>query len=187
MNLRPLLLLLAAAALPAQAADTYAIDNSHTFPKFAYTHMGLSTAEGRFDKTTGTITLDAAAGRGSADVTIDATSISTGWPKFDEHLKSADFFDVAKYPTITFRAKSFPFDGKSLTEVAGELTVHGITRPVTLKVTDFVCKEHPMKKVPACGANLSTSIKRSEFGVGAFAPAVSDEVQLRIGLEAHRQ
>lgn len=178
-------LALAAAVLPLHAADTYVIDNSHTFPKFSYTHLGLSTSEGRFDRTSGSLTLDLAAKTGSVDITIDAASVSTGWAKFDEHLRSPDFFDVAKYPVITFKSSQFTFSGATLTAVTGDLTIHGVTRPATLAVSNFVCKEHPMKKTPACGAHLTTTLKRSEFGVGAYVPAVSDAVELRISVEAN--
>jgi polyisoprenoid-binding protein YceI len=172
--------------LPAMAT-TYVIDPNHTLPTFEYDHFGLAQQRGMFAKTEGTITFDPAKKKGSADITIHVDSVTTGVPKFDEHLKSADFFDAAKYPTITFKSKKFTFEGDQLVEVAGDLTMHGVKKPVTLKVNSWTCKEHPIRKVPACGANAVAVIKRSDFGMGLYAPAVSDEVTLRIGVEAHKK
>lgn len=181
-----ILLLMAGGALaaPAFAADTYNIDPTHSLQIFRYRHLGLSFARGRFDKTTGTIVLDTAKKTGSAEVTIDVASMNTGVAKLDEHLKGPDFFDAAKYPLITFKSSQFKFKGKAPVAVSGDLTVHGVTRPVTLKITSFACHEHPMMKVPACAANATATIKRSEFGIGAYVPAVSDEVELDLEVEA---
>lgn len=170
-----------------QAADTYEIDPTHTFPTFEISHLGLSTFRGRFDKTSGTITLDLAKKTGSVDVTIDANSVSTGVAKLDEHLKNADFFDTAKYPTITFKSTKFKFDGNELDEVEGLLTMHGVTKPVTLDVDDFVCKPHPMTQKPACGANLEAKIQRSQWGISTYSPNVGEEVKLKIEVEAMKK
>ncbi|MGH8460200.1 MAG: YceI family protein [Stenotrophobium sp.] len=183
-------LLFAATAMvviPAFAADTYTIDPNHSFQKFSYHHLGFSHPEGRFDKTSGSITLDMARHSGSADVSIAVNSVSTGVPALDEHLQGADFFDAAKYPTITFKSHDFKFDGDKLVAVTGDLSIHGVTRPVTLDVTNFACHPHPMTKKPACGVDASATIKRSEFGVGAYVPAVSDEVKLTLEVEAMQQ
>jgi polyisoprenoid-binding protein YceI len=180
--------LLSAATLTAQAAEsTYKLDPTHTFPTFEISHLGFSTFRGRFDKTEGSITLDPAKKTGSVDVTIDANSISTGVAKLDEHLKNEDFFDTKKYPTITFKGTKFKFDGDKLDEVTGDLTMHGVTRPVTLDVDDFVCKQHPMLGIWACGANLEAKIKRSEWGISKYSPNVGEEVELKIEVEAHQQ
>jgi polyisoprenoid-binding protein YceI len=182
---RFLLALLVAPTLAAAAApETYTIDANHTHPGFAISHFGFSTFRGRFDKTTGTITLDREHKTGSADVTIDVNSISTGVPKLDEHLKSADFFDAAKYPTITYKAKELKFDGDKLVSATGDLTMHGVTKPVTLQVKNFKCGQHPLKNVPACGADLTGALKRSEFGVSKYSPNVGEDVALEIQVEA---
>ncbi|PZN33920.1 MAG: polyisoprenoid-binding protein [Proteobacteria bacterium] len=178
--------LLACLPLTAPAAETYTVDPNHTGVTFAFQHLGLSTFFGKFSGASGAITLDREKGEGSARIEIDATGIATGVPKFDEHLRSADFFDVEKHPRITFVSKRFPYRDGKVTEVPGELTVRGVTRPVTLEVTYFNCKEHPMKKVPACGANADARIKRSEFGLDEYVPAVSDEIALEISVEALR-
>jgi polyisoprenoid-binding protein YceI len=182
-TLIPLLLL---AATPALAApETYKIDERHTFPAFEISHFGFSTYRGRFDKTSGTITIDREKKTGSAEVSIDVASVSTGVVKLDEHLKSDEFLDAAKYPTITFKGKDFKFSGDKLTSVAGDLTIHGTTKPVTLEIRSFKCGDHPMKKTPMCGADAFTKIKRSEFGVSTYSPNIGEEVTLEIEIEAH--
>jgi polyisoprenoid-binding protein YceI len=176
--------------LTAEAAETtYTIDTNHSFPSFEIKHMGFSTFRGRFDKFSGSVTLDPAAKKGSADVAIEVGSVSTGVDKLNEHLKTADFFDSATYPTITFKSSSFKFKGDQLVSVAGELTMHGVTKPVTLQVDAFACKEHPFMKVPACGADAHAVIKRSEWGIGGKFPAgiLSEEVTLHIQVEAQHK
>jgi polyisoprenoid-binding protein YceI len=177
--------LLSAAAFSASAAETYVIDSRHTFPSFEISHFGLSTFRGRFDKTEGSIVLDRAAKSVKVDVTIDVASISTGVEKLDEHLKAPDFFDAARFPSITFKSTQATFKGDVLTAVTGDLSMHGVTRPVTLKVNSFTCKEHPLKKIPACGADAEATIKRSDWGISTYAPAIGDDVRLLIEVEAH--
>ena len=169
------------------AADTYLIDGGHTFANFEYDHFGFSRPSAKFDTTTGTVTLDLAAKTGSVDVTIDAASVNSGVAKLDDHLKGPDFFDVAKFPTITYKSRALKFDGDKLAAIDGDLTVHGVTRPVTLAVTHFACKEHPMKKIQACGAGAETTVKRSDFGLAMYTPGVSDEVKIRISIEATKK
>ena len=169
------------------ASETYIIEGTHTMPRFEYSHFGYSTQVSRFDKTSGTIILDRAARTGSVDVVIDAKSVNTGYPLFNEHIQGEDFFDTAKYPTITFKSKALKFDGDKLASVDGDLTIKGVTKPVTLTVTSFHCMPHPMRKKDACGANATTRIKRSEFNAGKHAPYVSDEVTLTIPVEAVKE
>lgn len=175
-------------ALPALAApETFVIDNAHTLPRFEYSHFGYSTQVSRFDKTSGRIILDRAAKAGSLDVTIDSTSVNTGYPLFNQHIQGEDFLDTRKYPTITFKSNKFNFKGDAVASVEGNLTIKGVTRPVTLELTSFKCMPHPMAKKEACGANAVTRIKRSEFNAGKFAPNVSDEVILTIPVEAIKE
>lgn len=166
------------------AADTYAIDNNHTSATFAFEHFGLSTFHGKIPAQSGTIALDRAQKSGSVDITFDLRGIATGAPKFDQHLQSKDFFDVAQHPTATFKSDSIQFNGDTPASVKGDLTIKGVTKPVTLQITSFHCADHPMKKVPACGADATAQIKRSDFGLGAYAPNVSDELALTIEVEA---
>ena len=181
-------LILFAAAFTAMAApETYVIDSTHTFPSFSYSHMGLSTQISKFTKTSGTIVMDVAAKTGSVDVTIDMTSVETGVPVFNGHIQGDGFLDTAKFPTATFKSTKVVFDGDKPAAIEGNLTIKGVTKPVTLKVTNFVAKDHPMMKRPALGADASTVIKRTEFNAGKYAPAVGDDVTITISLEAIKQ
>ncbi len=172
------------AAAPSQAApQTYIVDSEHTFPRFSYSHHGLSRQASRFDKTTGTIVLDQAAHTASVDLTIDLTAISTASGHLDEFLQEADFFDTARYPTATFKSTNVRFSGDTPVEVDGILTIKGISQPVTLKITHFATMPHPLEKRDAIGANAIATIKRSDFGMGQI-PTISDEVELDISLEA---
>ncbi|MDB5745350.1 MAG: polyisoprenoid-binding protein [Massilia sp.] len=183
-----LFLMAAGLSLSAAAApETYAIDGSHTYPRFEYSHFGYSTQISRFDKTSGTIVLDRAAKAGSIDVTIDASSVNSGFPVFNSHLQGEDFFDTKKFPTITFKSSKLHFAGDKLSAVDGNLTIKGIAKPVRLEVTSFHCMPHPMLKKEACGANATTKIKRTEFNNGKYAPYVGDEITLSIAVEAVKQ
>lgn len=182
--------LFAAAALSAAliapafaAADTYTIDPHHTFPTFEVNHLGYSVQRGRFDKTSGTITLDLAAKTGSVDVTIETGSIDMGFDEWNKHMDEK-FFHVAQFPTMTFKSSKLKFKGDQLTEVDGDLTLMGVTKPVKLNVDLFKCAPHPMMKKDACGANATTTIKRSDFGMSAFIPFVGDEIKIAFGIEA---
>lgn len=182
--------LILAASVPLSAAaspETFVIDTTHTFPRFEYSHFGYSIQSSRFDKTSGTIVLDRAARTGSVDVTIDAASVNTGHPLFNSHLVAEDFFDTKRFPTITFKSTKLNFAGDKLASVDGNLTIKGITKPVTLEITSFQCMPHPMLKKDACGANAVTKIRRSDFNAGKYAPQVSDEVTLVIPVEAVKQ
>lgn len=169
------------------APETFNIDPAHTAPRFEYSHFGYSNQLHRFDKTSGKIVFDREARTGSVDITIDAKSVNTGFPLFNEHIQDADFFDTAKYPTITFKSTSVKFDGDKPVSVDGNLTVKGVTKPVTLTLTSFQAMPHPMLKKDAIGANAVTKIKRTEFNMGKYAPYVSDEVTLIIAVEAIKE
>jgi polyisoprenoid-binding protein YceI len=171
----------------AQADETYTIDPVHSQPMFEVQHIGFSVQRGAFSKGTGKITLDRAAKKGTIDVTIDTTSVRTIDPRLDTHVKSEDFFNVAKYPTMTFKSSNLVFDGDRVVGAEGELTMIGVTKPVSLKVANFVCGEHPSNKKAMCGAEASATIKRSEWGMKYGAPRfVSDEVRLILPIEAYR-
>lgn len=173
--------------LAAQAADSYTIDPAHTFPHFAINHLGFSTMHGRFDETSGKVTLDRAAKSGTVDISIKTASVNTGFAKRDEHLKSPDFFNAAEFPSITYKSSKMKFKGDTPASVEGELTMNGVTKPVTLTVNDFKCGPNPMdptKKQIKCGADASAQIKRSDFGIKFALPAVGDEVLLTFEIEA---
>ena len=179
------LVLAAAAALPAAAeVERYSVDPRHTFPAYEVLHNGLSLQRGRFNKTSGKITLDPQAKAGSAEIAIDAHSISTGLERLEEVIRGEDFLKAKDHPQITFKSSRFVFEGESLRQAIGELTMAGVTRPVTLDVTHFYCAPNPMSKRKVCGAELVAKIKRSEFGIKYGLPALADDMTLRIGVEA---
>ncbi len=182
------LILAAVAAAPALAApESYALDAGHTFPRFSYSHFGYSTQLSRFNKTAGKIVFDKAAKTGSVDITIDTKSVDTGFPLFNEHIQSADFLDTAQFPTATFKSTKVVFDGDKPTAIEGNLTLKGVTRPVTLTVTSFQAMPHPILKKDAIGANANVTVKRSDFNAGKYAPNVSDEVRIDIAVEAIKE
>ncbi len=169
------------------APETFMIEQNHTKPRFEYNHMGYSTQQSRFDTVTGTITIDRAAHTGKVDIAIDATSVNTGSALFNGHIQGEDFFNTAQYPAITYQSDKMKFDGDKLVAVEGNLTIKGVTKPVTLTVTSFMCMPHPMMKKEACGANATAKIKRSDFNMGKYAPLVGDEVTLTIPVESIKQ
>lgn len=175
------------AAQAMAAPQTYVLDSTHTFPRFSYNHMGLSKQILSFKKTTGSVVLDKAAKQAHVDITIDMTSINTGFDDFDGHIQGADFLDTATFPTATFKSTQVNFDGDTPVSIDGDLTIKGITKPITLTVTSFFNGAHPMLKKDSVGANATAVIKRSEFNAGKFVPAVGDEVTLDIALEAIAQ
>lgn len=174
-------------AAPTFAADRFVIDNGHTYPRFSYSHFGYSTQLSRFNKTSGTITLDAAQRVAAVDIVIDTTSVDTGLDAFDEHIQAAEFLDTAKYPTATFKSTGVRFEGDKPVAVEGNLTLKGITKPVTLTITSFQAMEHPMQKKDAIGANAFTVVKRTDFDMGKYAPYVGDEVRIDIAVEAIKE
>jgi len=148
------------------APATYNVDPSHTYPSFEADHFGgMSVWRGKFNKSSGTITLDREAKSGTVDITIDTTSINFGLEKMDNHAKSPDMFDVEKFPTATYKGKLAKFNKDGPTEVEGELTLHGVTKPVTLKINSFKCQPHPMSKKEFCGADASATFNRADFGI----------------------
>jgi polyisoprenoid-binding protein YceI len=163
---------------------TYALDGTHTFPRFSYSHFGYSTQLSRFNKTTGTVVYDAQAKTGSVDVVIDAKSVDTGSDVFNGHIQGEDFLDTTKFPQATFKSTKVVFEGDKPVAIEGNLTLKGVTKPVTLTVTSFQAMPHPMLKKAAIGANAFTMVKRSDFNAGKYAPYVGDDVRIDIAIEA---
>jgi polyisoprenoid-binding protein YceI len=187
--MKRIVLFTAAFALSASAIaapETFVIDNRHTFPSFSYSHFGFSVQTSRFTKTSGTIVLDRAAKTGSVDVVIDTTSVDTG-SILTEHIQGPDFLDTAKYPTATFKSTHVTFDGDKPVSIDGDLTLKGVTRPVTLTVTGYKLAPSPMLKTDAIGANAMTTVKRTDFNAGKYAPNVGDDVTITIAVEAVKQ
>jgi polyisoprenoid-binding protein YceI len=181
-------LLAAVMATGAFAADTYKIDPSHTYPSFEADHFGgLSTWRGKFNKSEGSIVVDRAAKTGNVDIVIDATTIDFGNDKLNEHAKKAEMFDVAKFPTATYKGK-LVFNGDNPASVNGELTLHGVTKPVTLTINKFKCIINPMIKKEVCGADASATFNRSDFGIAyGTQMGFNPEVKLAIQVEAVKQ
>ncbi|MFL6602358.1 MAG: YceI family protein [Steroidobacteraceae bacterium] len=168
---------------------TYSVDPNHTYPSFEADHFGgLSNWRGKFDKSSGTIVLDKDKSSGTVDITIDATSIDFGHAKLNDHAKSAEIFDVAKYPTATYKGTLAKFKDGAPTEVEGQLTLHGVTKPVKLTINQFKCMVNPMSKKEVCGADASATFKRSDFGVDFGEKyGFKQEVKLQIQVEGIRE
>jgi polyisoprenoid-binding protein YceI len=171
-------------SLPATAADFYTVDSKHTFPSFEINHLGFSIQRGRFNQTTGAVMLDPESASGNIQITIKSASISTGLAKLEEHLRSKDFLDAGRYPDITFSSNKLTFDKGQLIAVDGDLTLHGITKPVHLAVDFIHCGMNMISLKNTCGANATTSIKRSDFDVDKYAPALADTVNIQLQIEA---
>ena len=180
-------LLAALSAGPALAGERFAIDPNHTLPMFEVSHLGFSTQIGRFDRTSGEIELDREKKTGTVRVSIAADSINMGQAKWDDHMKSEDFFNVAKFPTITYSSDAIHFEGDKPVAAEGQLTLLGVTRPVNLKIERFTCGVNPIVKKDLCAADIVTTLKRSEFGMSKYLPGISDEVRVRVPVEAYRE
>jgi len=175
------------AALPALAQESYTLDPSHTIPSFEIRHHGVSLQRGLFTRTQGKAQLDPVGGGGRIEVSIDAASVVTGVDALDRMLRGPTFFNTAVHPRIRFVSDSIRYaDGKPV-EATGQLTLLGVTRPVTLEIRDFTCTTHFLRRIPLCGADVRTTIRRSEFGMTFGLPnLVGDEVRLAIQVEGFR-
>ncbi|MEW6690538.1 MAG: YceI family protein [Pseudomonadota bacterium] len=181
---------LAIVALPVAAVaqvESYTLDQPHTFPYFALDYLGYANILGRFDRTSGKFSIDQAAKKASLELAVETASVTTGdseragRPRTrDEHLRTPDFFNVIEFPRMTYKSSNVRFSGDSPAEVEGQLTLLGVTKPLTLKIDRFVCKVHPFYKKPACGGNASGTIKRTDFGMKYAVPALGDEVRISI-------
>lgn len=167
----------------------YELDPGHTYPSFEADHMGLSIWRGKFNRSSGTVELDRAAGTGTVEVTIDTTSIDFGHDEMNRHARAADIFDTDRYPTATYKGRLTDFRNGMPRTVRGELTLHGVTKPVKLDVVSFRCvPEHPINKRETCGADLRATFNRGDFGINfGLDMGMKPTVQLRIQAEAIRQ
>ena len=179
--------LLAALVIPDAIAEplTYRVDPTHTFPMFEISHLGFSKHRGRFNATQGTVTLNLEKKQGQIEIKIDAASIDTGHEALEKILRSDGFFDVAQFPDIHFRADRFEFLDQRLQSLHGQLTMKGVTRPITLNVDHFHCGRPLFQPKPVCGANATTSLLRSDFGLDKYVNfGLGDEVRITIQIEA---
>ncbi|MEP6485274.1 MAG: YceI family protein [Rudaea sp.] len=178
--------LLTAAALPAVAAEKYDIDATHTQVIFTWNHLGFSNPSASLEKITGDFELDTKdLTKSSINITLPLDGLHTGVPKLDEHLKSPDFFDAAKFPNITFKSTKIAKSGENALKITGDLTIHGVTKPVTLDAKVNKIGDNAMMKKPSAGFDATTTIKRSDFGVTKYVPDVSDEIPVRITFDSH--
>ena len=182
-RLATLTALVAFAAAAQAAPETYVIDNSQTASQFSYRALGLSSQTHRFEKISGKVVFDHVAKTGSADVMIDATSVNTGNSLLNEHIQAADFFDTANHPAIIFKSTRMTLDGEQ-PSMSGNLTIKGVTRPVTLAVSTFQCMQDPTFKLESCGAQASVTIRRSDFNMGKHAFLVSNDITLNLAIKA---
>ena len=178
---------LAGCAGPALGQENYRVDPLHTAATFSVSHLGLSLQRGSFGRTTGMVVLDRSARSGSIDVAIDAATVTSGSMSRETMLKGEEYFNVAQFPSITFKSTKLKFDGDRVVSADGELTIRGVTKPVTLTVADFKCAVHPATKKPACGAEVTANVKRSEFGMTKNQASTADDVNIAIAIEAIQQ
>lgn len=165
----------------------YLVDSNHTQPAFEASHLGISTYRGKFTRVKGRVVLDREARAGELSITIDPQSVLTGDPTLDGVLAGEDFFSVQRYPAITYKSRRIVFEGDRPVRVEGELTMVGVTRPVTLAVHSFGCAKQPFTRREVCGADASATLRRSEFGMTRYASLLGDEVRLLIPVEAVRE
>lgn len=168
----------------ALATTSYNVESKHTFPSFEINHLGFSIQRGRFNQTKGKITLNPEFSAGSIEITIEAASIDTGLDDLEKHLRGKDFLDTKRYPQITFLSNRLNFSKEQLIAADGLLTLHGIAKPVHLTVDHFNCGMNVITLKDTCGANVTTTIKRSDFGIDKYAPKLGDDVTITIQIEA---
>ncbi len=181
-----LALLLSAAIPSALAADTYTIDPNFSLAHFDITRLGFSSQRGSFNKTSGKITLDLAAKFGSVDFTINTRSIDMGSAAWTSHLSDEGLFNVKKYPTMHFKSDKLIFEGAKVVAAEGQFTMLGVTRPLKVVVNNFQCGVSSIDKRQMCSGNITAEMKRSDFGLTKYIPAVSDEVSIYVPVDAYK-
>lgn len=168
------------------AMDSYTIDPYHAFPVFSVNHLGFSTQRGRFDETSGTVQLDRTAKLGSVDLTIKTKSLDMGFPMWNADLAEEGFFNTAKFPTMTYKSSHLIFNGDKVVGADGDFTLLGVTRPLHVIVANFHCGVNPMNKKQLCSGDISATIKRSDYGMTKYLPAVGDEINIHVPIEAYK-
>jgi polyisoprenoid-binding protein YceI len=171
---------------PAVAQEVYVLDARHTSPMFEVTHIGFSQQRGLFGSTTGRVSIDRAAKKGTIDVSIATASLVMS-QALQNLVKGDEFLNVEKFPAMTYKSTDLVFDGDNLVGANGEFTMLGVTRPVALKVTSFKCGPNPFNKRPMCGGEATATLKRTDFGMKAALGAASDEIRISIAFEAARE
>lgn len=171
----------------AMATERFRIDAAHTLPVFEVGHLGFSTQRGRFNQVEGEVVLDRQRGTGQVELRIDAASIDMGSAVWNERMRSEEFFDTARHPRLVFRAERLVFEDGKPVAAHGALTLLGVTRPLSLYLRNFNCGTNPVNQKALCGADLSATLRRSEFGMKAYLPAIADEIRIVAPVEAYRE
>ena len=189
----PLVILLAAPVAALAAADNYAVDPMHSSVNFSVDHLGLTNIYGRFNKFTGTFSVDKAAKTGSLDASVDTVSVDTNENdkgsrarSRDEHLRSADFFNAAEFPKMTFKSTKVAFTGDNPSSVEGNLTLLGVTKPETFTIQRFKCNPASGNAKERCGGIAVSKVKRSDFGMKRGVPSIGDDITLVLSFEAEK-
>jgi polyisoprenoid-binding protein YceI len=184
--MKKIVLLSALAILPVNAvvAADYTVDPAHTYVSFSVSHLGFSTMRGQFDRQTGSLQFDPAAKKANVMIEIEANSIDTGYDKRDDHLRSPDFLNAVEYPTITFKSTSTTWNGDKPATVTGDLTLLGVSKPVTLTITSMNCGPNPFNQKATCGFDATGSIMRGDYGVTYGSPGIGETLDLQIEFEA---
>jgi polyisoprenoid-binding protein YceI len=187
VSLRFFALWIAIAFQPALATETFTMDSAHCIPTFQFTHLGMTTQTGRFDRARGQVMLDRANHKGSVRYEIDTASLNMGFGTEGPDSPGYQLFEVKRFPTISFRSDDFYFDDHDRVIAAqGYLTLLGVTRPITVWVSHFACSVSPLNRKHLCSGNIAATINRSEFGMTKFIPSISDEVKINVPIEAYK-
>ena len=165
------------------APDHYVVDPEHTFPSLEFSHMGISVWRGRFNKTSGTVTLDRAGKTGNVDIQVATDSIDFGHPKMKEFAVTEDWLNINKFPAMSYKG-ILKFAGGIPTAVDGQLTLLGVTKPLKLVINSFKCTEHPVFKKEVCGADAEGDLNRADFGMSKYSEGEAGKIHLRIQVEA---
>jgi len=179
-------LVLAAIIAPAAAADQYVIETHHTYPSLEMTHMGISVWRGKFNRSSGKVTLDRKARSGTVDIQVDAASVDFGHDEMNKHAVADEWLNVRQYPVMNYQG-TLRFEGDTPRTVEGQLTLRGVTRPVTLRINSFKCIDHPFYKKEVCGADAEGQLDRADFGMTQYTEGGAGKILLRIQVEAIRE
>jgi polyisoprenoid-binding protein YceI len=176
-----------AAAAPSWPAETYTMDRAHSTPEFSFSHLGMTTQSGRFDRAEGVVVLDLAARQGSVSYEVDAGSLNMGFGTESADSPGLRLFKVPRYPKIRYVSRRLVFDAQGrVVAAAGRLTMLGVERPLTVQVAHFQCAPSPLNQRPMCSAEITAVIRRSEFGMLEYLPGISDEITVHVPVEAYR-
>ncbi len=175
-----------ALALPAFAADTYTIDPEYTLPTFEVEHLGFTTQRGRFDKTEGRVVLDLPAQKGIVEFTVYTNTLDMGSRAWTVHVSGPGLFNIEQYPTMSFKSDKLQFEGGKVVAADGQFTLLGVTKPIHLTVNHFNCAANPLNKRAMCAADITATLKRSDYGMVKYIPTVSDEIKISVPVEAYK-